>query len=186
MNVTLPSFALALLLLTPLAGLHAADQGRGGKGFRQSWNPGAYCRVTWETTSAKPVAKLLLDVSTYPPGFKPPQIAYSIDGVWKSNVACTREIAIDEITGAGSHELEVILQSSEQRDRWGSAGQNALNVLRIAGLQVNADSKPVPAAPATPSKWALMIGDSITEGIGGSELAGYSHLLGKALQTQGY
>jgi lysophospholipase L1-like esterase len=32
----------------------------------------------------------------------------------------------------------------------------------------------------------LIIGDSITEGCGATELAAYSHLMGQALQTQGY
>ena len=36
------------------------------------------------------------------------------------------------------------------------------------------------------SKWAMIVGDSITEGIGASELGGYSFLVGQALQTQGY
>ncbi|HSH93157.1 MAG TPA: SGNH/GDSL hydrolase family protein [Roseimicrobium sp.] len=161
------------------------DDGRAGKAFRQSWNPGAYVRITWETAQAKPAAKLLLDTSTYPPNFKPPQIAYNIDGVWKSKVSCTNnEIVIDDIAGVGRHELTVYLQSSQQLERWGSEGKSGLNVLRITGLQVDADSKPVEAAPV--KKWAWILGDSITEGIGATELACYSHLLGQALQTQGY
>jgi lysophospholipase L1-like esterase len=59
-----------------------------------------------------------------------------------------------------------------------------LNVLRVTGLQVDAEGRPVPASPRP--KWALIVGDSITEGCGASELAAYSHLVGQALQTQGY
>lgn len=76
------------LLLSPLTALHAADPvtlsvdspamlfspgnwtgdaGRSGNLFRQTWNAGAYFRVTWETTNAKPTAKLQLDTSTLPP-----------------------------------------------------------------------------------------------------------------------
>ncbi len=73
--------SLTALLLVPLAALHAADtmtipvdspafafspgnwtgdEGRAGKTFRQTWNPGAYFRVTWETRNPKPAAKILL------------------------------------------------------------------------------------------------------------------------------
>ena len=195
----------AVLLLSPLAELHAADQitlpvdspavlfspgnwtgdaGRGGKLFRQTWNAGAYFRVTWETTSAQPTARLLLDTSTFPSFFKGPQIAYCIDGVWKSKIPCANEILIEDLHGAGPHELCVVLQSSQQKERWGSPGKSGLNVLRVTGLQLDAESRPVPNPPA--AKWALIIGDSITEGIGATELAPYSQLLGQALQTQGY
>ena len=195
----------ALLFLSPLAALHAVDPvtiavdspavvfspgnwtgdaGRGGKGFRQTWNAGAYMRVVWETKNDKPVAKLLLDTSTFPTDFKGPQIAYCIDGVWKSKIPCANEIVIEELQGAGKHELCVVLQQSQQKERWGSEGKSGLNVLRVMGVQVDAESRPVPSAPA--GKWAMIIGDSITEGIGATELAVYSQLVGQALQTQGY
>ena len=196
---------IAFLLLPPLAAPCAAeamriavdspafvfspgnwtgDAGRGGKVFRQTWNPGAYFRVAWESANPKPAAKLMLDASTYPPQFKPPKLAYCIDGVWKSQVPCAGEIAIEEIAGAGKHELSVYLHWSEQKDRWGSPGKSGLNVLRVTGLEVDADSRPLPAEPAP--KWAMIVGDSITEGCGATELAAYSHLVGQALQTQGY
>ena len=187
-NTTL---VLTAFLLAPLAALHAADtivipvdspaivfspgnwtgdEGRAGKSFRQTWNPGAYFRVTWETSSPKPAAKILLDTSTYPPRFKPPLIAYCIDGVWKSKIPCASEVVIEDIKGAGKHELSVYLHQSQQVERWGSEGKSGLNVLRVTGLQVDAESKPVPAAPE--SKWALIIGDSITEGIGATRAGG--------------
>lgn len=196
---------LIALLLTPPSAVRAADtitipvdspaivfspgnwtgdEGRAGKSFRQTWNPGAYFRVTWETSNPKPVAKILLDTSTYPPRFNPPQIAYCIDGVWKSRVPCISETVVEEVARAGEHELSVYLHQSQQVERWGSEGKSGLNVLRVTGIQVDAQCKPVPAAPK--SRWAMIIGDSITEGIGASELAGYSHLVGQALQTQGY
>ena len=193
------------LLLSPLAALHAADPvtvpvespavvfspgnwtgdaGRGGKLFRQTWNAGAYFRVTWETTNPKPTAKLLLDTSTFPPDFKGPQIAYCIDGVWKSKIPCASEIVIEDLQRDGPHELCVVLQSSQQKERWGSPGKSGLNVLRVTGLQLDAESRPVTNPPA--AKWAMIIGDSITEGIGATELSPYSQLVGQALQTQGY
>jgi hypothetical protein len=161
------------------------DAGRAGKVFRQTWNPGAYFRVTWESMNPKPVAKLRLDTSTYQPSFKPPLLAYSIDGIWKSGIPCAGEIVIESITGVGRHELAVYLQQGTwQQERWGSAGKSGLNVMRVTGLQVDAASKPVATIPG--SKWAMIIGDSITEGNGASELAGYSHLVGQALRTRGY
>ena len=208
MNKTTSLTRLAFItavLLAPLAALHAADtttipvdspafvfspgnwtgdEGRAGKVFRQTWNPGAYFRVTWETPQAKPTAKILLDTSTYPPNFRPPQIAYNIDGIWKSKIVCTGEVVVDDIADAGKHELSVYLHQSQQMERWGSEGKSGLNVLRVTGLQVDDQSKPVAFKPE--SQWALIIGDSITEGIGATELAGYSHLVGQALQTQGY
>ena len=203
MKFTIPT--LAALLLGPMTALHAAgaitipvdapafifspgnwtgDEGRSGKYFRQTWNPGAYFRVTWETGNSKPQAKLLFDTSTYPPRFNPPQITYSIDGVWKSRIPSAKEVAVEDVTGAGKHELCVYLSQSQQMDRWGSEGKSGSNVLRVTGLQVDAESKPLPTQPQ--SKWALIVGDSITEGNGATELAGYAHLVGQALQIQGY
>ena len=155
------------------------DAGRAGKDFRQTWNPGVYFRVTWESKNPQPVARLRLDISTYQPSFKPPLLAYSIDGIWKSNIPCAGEIAIEGVVGAGRHELAVYLQQGTwQQERWGSEGKSGLNVLRVTGLQVDAASTPVASTPG--SKWAMIVGDSITEGNGASELAGYSHLVGQA------
>jgi len=198
-------FACAVQLLAPLGALRAddtitipvhssafvfspgnwvGDEGRSGKAFRQTWNPGAYFRVAWETTNATPHAKLLLDTAGYPPAFRPPLLAYCCDGVWKSRLSCTNDISITELKRSGKHELCVYLHQSQQEQRWGSAGQSGVNVLRVTGLQVDPDSKPLPGVPG--SKWALIVGDSITEGCGATELAAYSHLVGQALQTQGY
>jgi lysophospholipase L1-like esterase len=201
-NALLLSIALMLSPLVALRAEHTAtipvdspaivfspgnwtgDEGRDGKRFRQTWNPGAYFRVTWESGNPKPSAKIFLDASAYPPKFGPPQIAYCIDGVWKSKIPCAGEIVVEEIAGAGRHDLSVYLHQSQQVQRWGSEGQSGLNVLRLTGIQVDGASRPVPATPG--SKWALIVGDSITEGCGATELAAYSHLAGQALQTRGY
>ena len=160
------------------------DAGRGGSQFRQAWSPGSYFRIAWTTAQAKPLVKILLDTSTLPPKLKPPQIAYCIDGIWKSRIPITNEIVVEGAEGAGPHELEVYLHFSIQAQRWGSEGKSGLNVLRVTGVQLDDDSKVIPA-PAC-AKWALIVGDSITEGSGAGELASYSHLLGQALRTQGY
>ena len=188
LNVVLASDTITIPVDSPAfvfsPGNWSGDDGRAGKLFRQTWNPGAYFRVSWQTGSSNPVAKIILDTSMYPPNFKAPQIAYAIDGVWNSKIPCTSEITIAGITGGGKHELNVYLIQSQQAERWGSPGKSGLSVLRLTGLQLDSDSRPIPATPG--SKWVLIIGDSITEGIGASALAGYSHLLGQALRTQGY
>lgn len=160
------------------------NDGRGGSLFRQTWNTGAYFRVTWQSANPKPLATLQFDTSTYTPAFKPPQIAYRIDGVWFSRVSCAPEIPIQGIHGSGRHELWVCLHWSEQKERWGSEGRSGLNVLRVAGLRVDAGSEPLRGEANR--QWAIIVGDSITEGCGASELASYSHLLGQALLTRGY
>jgi lysophospholipase L1-like esterase len=160
------------------------DDGRAGKVFRQTWYPYAYVRVAWESPATAPQAKLLLDTSTFTGKFNPPMLACQIDGVWKSGIACAAEIAITGLAATRRHDLTVCMVRSDQAERWGSDGVSGLNVLRVTGLQVDAGSTPVPGTPKP--KWALIVGDSITEGCGGTELAGYSYLVGRALQTQGY
>lgn len=180
-SVTIPVSSPAFVF-SP--GNWVGDDGRSGNLFRQTWNSYAYFRVAWETPSATPQAKIILDTSTYAPSFRPPTLAYCIDGIWKANVKCTDEIVVPDIKNAGKHELVVCLQNSEQKERWGSEGKSGLNVIRVTGLQVDEGSTPVPDAPR--GKWALIIGDSITEGIGASVISPYSNLIGQALQTQGY
>jgi lysophospholipase L1-like esterase len=160
------------------------DEGRGGSRFRQTWNSYAYFRVAWESTVNNPKATLLLDVSTFTEAFKPLRIAYAVDGVWKSKVSAAERIPLENLKKAGRHELTVVFHWSEQKERWGSPGKSGLNVLRVTGLEVDAGSTPIPAKPDT--KWALIIGDSITEGCGASEMACYSHLVGQALREVGY
>ncbi len=160
------------------------DEGRGGKRFRQSWNPYACFRVGWESAKTNPSISILLDTSGNSTNYPPPNLAYCIDGVWKAPVTCTSEIAIPEVSGSGKHTLDVYLINSQQRHRWGSDGASGLNVVRVAGLKVDADSIPLPESPS--KKWALIVGDSITEGCATSALMPYSNLLGHALRTQGY
>ncbi|MBT3379625.1 MAG: SGNH/GDSL hydrolase family protein [Lentisphaerae bacterium] len=160
------------------------DSGRGGERYRQTWNPGAYARITWESTAKSAAPTLLLDTSTYDGTFKPPILACNLDGVWAGNFPCAAEIPIPEVKGTNTHVLTVYLKKSTQVKRWGMPGVSGLNVVRITGLKVAEGSKPI-AAAARP-KWALIVGDSITEGCGAYELEGYSHLVGQALVTQGY
>lgn len=159
------------------------DEGRSGSVFRQTWNPGAYFRVTWESETEE-VPTLLLDTSTHGEPFGAPRLAYCLDGIWSGDVPCAKEIPLTGARPSGKHRLTVFLKTSAQMNRWGTEGASGRNVLRVTGLRIGAGSKPV-SNPAR-SKWALIIGDSITEGVGVYELECYSHLVGEGLTTQGY
>ena len=160
------------------------DDGRGGHQFRQTWNPYAYCRIAWESESAAAQARLLLDTSLYPTNFRAPVLSYCLDGIWNIGVTASNAIPLTDLAKGKKHHLTVYLQTSQQVMRWGSEGVGATNVLRVTGLEVNADSTPLADAPK--EKWALIVGDSITEGCGATALAPYSYLVGQSLQTAGY
>ncbi len=161
------------------------DEGREGSAFRETWNPGAYVRITWETQDAKVAPTLLLDTSVFPEKAKPPILACSLDGLWSGDVPCAPMITLPALSGPGKHSLTLYLKKSEQKDRWGSPGKAGTNILRLTGIRVDGDSKPLQEDPQL-KPWALIVGDSITEGVGAYELEGYSHLVGQALLTQGY
>ncbi|MDF1812272.1 MAG: SGNH/GDSL hydrolase family protein [Verrucomicrobiales bacterium] len=163
----------------------SGDEGRSGQEHRQTWNPGAYFRVSWESNSETDEAPvLLLDTSTHGEPFGSPRLAYVLDGVWQGNVSCAEEILLQGARPSGKHQLTVYLKSSVQKERWGSNGISGRNILRVKGLRIGTGGKPV--VDKKKSKWALIVGDSITEGIGASELEGYSHLVGEALLVRGY
>lgn len=163
----------------------AGDEGRGGSGYRQTWNPGAYFRVTWEAGKEAPAPVLLLDTSTFDKElFDAPRIAYQLDGVWQGDVPCAEEIVLEGARDSGPHELTVFLKSSRQTERWGSEGVSGRNVLRVTGLRIGASGTPGVSAPL--EKWALIVGDSITEGVGAYDLECYSHLVGEGLREWGY
>lgn len=165
------------------SGNWVGDEGRSGSVFRQTWNPGAYFRVTWESETEE-APTLLLDTSTHGEPFGAPRLAYCLDGIWSGDVPCAKEIPLTGARPSGRHRLTVFLKSSAQMNRWGIEGASGRNVLRVTGLRIGAGGKPV--ADAARPKWALIIGDSITEGVGVYELECYSHLVGEGLTTQGY
>jgi lysophospholipase L1-like esterase len=162
------------------------DAGRDGKVYRQTWNPGAYFRVTWEATGTNVPPTLLLDTSPFAgdPKFRPPVLACNLDGIWSGDLPCAAEIRIPGMRKDGKHILTVYVKQSQQVKRWGTDGASGANVVRVTGLRLAAGSKPVQAGPT--AKWALIVGDSITEGCGAYELEGYSHLLGQAFREMGY
>ncbi|MEO8613652.1 MAG: SGNH/GDSL hydrolase family protein [Luteolibacter sp.] len=166
------------------------DTERGGSAYRETWYPGAYFRVRWTTPNDTPNAELFLDTSIYGDKVKnPPEITYSIDGIWTAGVKAADRIAIKNLKGSGQHTLTVYVKTSEQADRWGSANASGLNIVRVTGLAVDANSEPVSQPPAT--RWALIVGDSITEGsaadFGTSDnLASWGFFVGAGLQSLGY
>jgi lysophospholipase L1-like esterase len=166
------------------------DTDRGGSVFRQTWYPGAYFRVTWSTTNANPTAQILLDPSTYGDAVKtPPVLTYNVDGVWTDDVACGPDhLAVTGLKGAGTHVLTAYLKVSNQSARWGAPGTSGKNVVRVTGLQV--DSAATAGVSAHAPKWALIIGDSITEGSAANfgksdELASWSYFVGQSLLEEG-
>ena len=205
-----PLFAVVIALVCPVAasaqgptvipvnspafvfspGNWTGDVGRGGSVYRQTWNAGAYLRVSWSTPNPRPAATILLDTSTYGTAVaSPPDLTYNVDGVWTDGVPCKGSISVLGLTRAGGHVLTVYVRNTAQSNRWGSPGASGENVVRVTGLQVDSGSTPKTAIQQP--KWALEIGDSITEGIlanNGQDdnLADYSYFVGQALQTQGY
>lgn len=164
----------------------SGDEGRGGDLYRQTWNPGAYFRVTWESEKGgdKPEPVLLLDTSTYDKSFDPPRIAYSLDGIWQGDIVCSDEIPLEGTRDSGKHQLTVFLKSSTQVERWGAKGESGKNVLRVKGLQIGEGERPIESAPS--KEWILIVGDSITEGVGVYEMECYSHLVGEGLRELGF
>lgn len=161
------------------------DAGRGGKVFRQTWNPGAYFRVSWESSSTNPAPVLLLDASTYDGSFPPPVLACNLDGIWTPNLRCAKEIVVPGMNPrVKRHVLTAYLKMSVQVKRWGTADVSGANIVRLQGIKVAGDARPV--ADAAQPKWALIVGDSITEGCGAYELECYSYLLGQAFRAMGY
>ncbi len=160
------------------------DAGRGGSKYRQTWNSFAYFRIAWESETTNVVPTLLMDTSTYGKAFGPPRLAAQLDGLWSGDLVCAPEIRLKGAVKPGKHVLTVYVKASAEKLRWGTPGESGSNVVRVAGLRVEAGSKTFPDAPRP--KWALIVGDSITQGVGASDLECYSHLVGEALRTQGY
>lgn len=165
----------------------SGDAGRSGSLYRQTWNSGAYFTVTWSTTSASPSCAILFDNTGLQPAAA---ISYSIDGALTDNIAVPMDaptaVVPIPVAGAGRHSLTVYVRNSAQRDRWVKGGSGT-NVVRIAGVRLDAQSEPVKAQKG--ASWVLIVGDSITEGVeadngADSNLADYSHILGESLKME--
>lgn len=166
------------------------DQGREGSVYRQTWNPGAYFRVYWFSNAANPTATLQFDTSVNDASHPAPTLILNIDELWTEHVPCATEVQVPRLAGAGKHTLTVYFSSSEQRDRGGTAQSGGRTIIRVTGHHVDADAKVRTVVTGKAPPWALMVGDSITEGIAADNgrsdnLSDYSYLVGQALQTQG-
>jgi lysophospholipase L1-like esterase len=155
----------------------AGDAGRGGSLFRRTWNNGAWCQWRWTTPAEHPAAKLLITNQT-----RGSTIAYFLDGALTTNFAVPEkgDIPLADLTGTGNHTLVVYTAASQQKDRWEGA-----NTFTVTGLTVDNGSAAQPPEPPRP--WVLIVGDSITEGIGaGSSIGDYAFLVGQGLRQRGY
>jgi lysophospholipase L1-like esterase len=159
------------------------NAGRGGSGYRQSWNPGASFLFTW-TASSSPT--LTIEFNSTNSGCVANAL---VNGVLVSeSVACTSNLVISpsNITASAVNVLELQLGASPQTARW----NNAANTMQVTGIQMDASS--TAGTSSALANWALISGDSITEGIeagkGGSSncLYDYSHAIATYLRTKGY
>jgi lysophospholipase L1-like esterase len=155
------------------------DTGRGGSAYRQSWNNGAYFYFVW-TASASPTASIMLPATS-----TSNRLSYYLNGVLTDNLAATGPVTLSGIKASAVNTLLVVLRSSTQASRW----NNGTNTIQITGMSIDAASS-AGNAPAT-LPWALIVGDSITEGISAangsdSHILDYSFYCGQALQRLGY
>ncbi len=167
---------------------------------RQSWNAGAYFRVTFKTETPAVTIALHLGVKQYGTWngtnwslLNPiPAISYSLDGLITDDVPAdgpTHDgILSISVPTPGSHTLTVWLRNSEQLHRWVRGGTGS-NVLQVNGISFGEGA--VPLAGKRQSHWVLIVGDSITEGIQADNgrdnvLYDYSWLDAQALFARGY
>ncbi|MFM0663325.1 SGNH/GDSL hydrolase family protein [Paraburkholderia sediminicola] len=155
------------------------DTGRGGSVYRQTWNNGAYFVFTW-LASASPLAILQL-----PNTSTGCTLSYFLNGVPTFNVAATGSITLSGVAPSSMNTLVVFARNSPQLSRW----NNGTNTFQVRGVII--DSASSLGSPPTGNPWALIVGDSITEGILANNgvddnLSDYSYLTGQALQAVGY
>ncbi len=167
---------------------------------KQTWNAGAYFRLTFRTTLPATTVSMHFDVKQYGTWNGTawsvqnpvPDISYALDGTITDNVAADgpeHDGTIPVVVpGAGRHTLTVWMRNSEQLHRW-VAGSTGSNVLRVDGVTMGTGASPIAARPH--KRWVLIVGDSITEGIQAdngrdSVLDDYSWLDAQALYSLGY
>jgi hypothetical protein len=162
------------------------DSGRGGAIYRQTWYPGAYFRLEWTTTGKPNRVRIKLDPSVYGGVVKQtPRITYVVDGRSRVDVPCDGDIDVTEVSPYREHKLAVYFQTSLQSERWGTTNSGGHNVVRVTGVELDADAATVPQIQ--PLKWILEVGDSITEGSGTTgNLDAYSYFVGQAFRSLGY
>ncbi len=158
-------------------GLWAGDAGRGGKIYRRTWEVGAWCEWRWTTPATHPSATLLI-TNQAPQG----TIACFLDGSLMEDIPVPAGggIPLTGLTQPGEHTLLVYTARSHDGDRW-----NQTNSFTVRGLSVDDEATAPPMPPPRP--WVLIVGDSITEGIGcRNSLGDYAFSVGQGLGLRGY
>lgn len=151
------------------------DTGRGGSIYRQTWNPGAWVKFRF-TASGTPTATLLLPTTT-----TGVTLAIFVNGILTDSVAATGNVTISNLIASAVNDITVYHNGAPQSSRW----NNGTNTIQVQGIDL--DSASVAGTITPQSKWGLIIGDSITEGIGVSEfIQGYSYYVAQSLNNLGY
>ena len=154
------------------------DTGRGGTQYRRSWNNGAYFAFVF-TASASPTAVIQIPTTS-----TTNILGIYINGTYTDEVAATGNVTLSGLIPSAVNTIRVVLKRSNQASRWNSG----VNAVQINGIVID-NASTVGVAPVN-SQWALIVGDSITEGIlanngSDSNLQDYSFALGRYLETQG-
>jgi hypothetical protein len=160
-----------------------ASGGRTGGTSRQTWRVGSWVKYYWSTTSGSPTCTLNMSNPT-----SASEITIAVNGVQTDGIAVPSSGGINlssYLSGAGSYELQVWFRNSPLSSRWAYG-----NALVDAGITVDSSSTPGTAPSLRP--WAMIIGDSITEGINtintstSDNLVDHSFLLSQTLDQLGY
>lgn len=170
--VTSPAFKFS-------PGTWKGDTGRAGSVFRQSWNNGAYFEFNWNASASPQLVVNLPNSST---GC---MLSYFLNGVLADNLAGNTSLTLTGIVPSAPNTLRVFLRNSPQLARW----NNAVNVFKLLGITLD-NASTVGASTVAPN-WALIVGDSITEGIDANAntsdvLVDYSFLVGESLSGYEY
>jgi hypothetical protein len=154
------------------------DTGRGGSVYRSTWNAGAYFEFQW-SASANPGALISMGNGT-----TDTKISYSVNGLTVDNISANADVQIGGIVPNAVNTLRVHYRNSGETGRYGGTNQLVINGMKLDALSIPGTAPPL-------SKWIILVGDSITEGInaykgGNSVLADYSFLVGQELLSRGY
>lgn len=174
--ITIPVTSTAFLF-SP--GNWKGDTVRAGSLYRASWNIGAYVTFTF-TASSTPTAKFSLTANASSGLI----VVMYVNGIYVDEVAATGDITIPNLVASTTNVVKLILKRSPQTARWSSG----VNSIQIKGVAL--DSGSTAGVTSANSQWALIVGDSITEGIlanngSDSTTQDYSFALGRFLETQG-
>ena len=171
-----------------------SDSGRNGANYRATWNIGAYFDFTWNA-SATPTIQI--------PQFNGSSgvyVSYYLNGNLVDNIQIKDPLILGTgqgVVASASNKLTMYVRRSASitGQRWSpTAGVTAGN-FGFGNFGINPitlDSGSTPGTSPRGAGWALIVGDSITEGVltdgalADNFLHGWSFALGNALRAQGY